>query len=163
MCETRNIYPVGGGEVCLWPNNTTEFGWIRFHDMRVASTSADVIELLIFTCHWKQASKRKLAWDPEKKSDYLKQCLFFAYGFPGRVGMVDSRESPDTSYTVELMLQRYPAIPGQYWHKIWRDYRHNKWKTDARWKVLSWKFSEQEIVNRHLELSGQAVMAFLQQ
>ncbi|KAA8646331.1 uncharacterized protein ATNIH1004_007758 [Aspergillus tanneri] len=159
-----------GNKEYLWPNNTTEFGWVRFlHDMRVVLTPADVVELLIFTCHWKQTSERKLAWGPEKKSDYLKQRLFFAYGFPGRVGEVDSRESPDTSYTVkdlespiELMLQRYPAIPGQYWHKIWRDYRCNKWKTDARGKALLWKFSDQAIVDCLLELCGQAASSSLQ-
>ena len=85
----------------------------------------------------------------------MKECLFFGYGFPGIVWMNDVGESPDTSYTVrdlekavELKLNMHPSISEHSWQQIWQDYRRNRWVSDARGGILSWKCSDQMIADR---------------
>jgi hypothetical protein len=111
------------GQDYVWPMETTETNWVYFlHDMRLMLTSPDVIELLIFTSQWRQSSGQQLEWAPNEKSGYLKVRSFFDSPFFGQVGIADVIESPDTSYTVrdleekfEMTLQRHlGALEGSF-------------------------------------------------
>jgi hypothetical protein len=140
----------------IYENETLESNWVFFLQyLRISLSPADILELSIYSRHWKQNPDKVPEWSPDRKYRYLRDRLFFQYGFPGRIWMKEVGESPDTSFTardlekaVELKLNAHSTDSKQSWQQAWQEYRDNRWVADARGLVLSWKCSDQMIANR---------------
>lgn len=140
----------------IYEHETLESNWRFFLQyLRFSLSPADILQLFILTHHWRKNNGKMLEWSPSRKCQYLRERLFFGYGFPGIVWVRDVGETPDKSYTardfeksVELKLEAHAVNFKQPWQESWQSYRKSRWVSDARGDAFSWKFPDHEIADR---------------